>query len=145
MPGIGAIPDAVLSQLGHHKNLGVHSEMFSDGVVELVEKGVITNSEKSILTGRLVSSFSVGTKILYNFLNNNPSVGEPTDYTLDFLNCEFFYVFLALTTIKNGTILKVILCIYSYIPVYIYIYISIHGYFRDQVEQQKIRKCNPLN
>lgn len=72
--GIGAIPDAVLSQLGHHKNLGVHSEMFSDGVVELVEKGVITNSEKSILTGRLVSSFSVGTKILYNFLNNNPSV-----------------------------------------------------------------------
>ncbi|KAK3101047.1 hypothetical protein FSP39_000556 [Pinctada imbricata] len=72
--GIGSIPDAVLAQLGHHKNLGVHSEMFSDGVVELVEKGVITNSEKSILTGRLVSSFSIGTKILYDFLHNNPSV-----------------------------------------------------------------------
>ena len=74
--GIGAIPDAVLAQLGNHRNLGIHSVMFSDGVVELVKKGVITNTEKSILTGRLVSSFSIGTKILYNFLHNNPSVGE---------------------------------------------------------------------
>ncbi|KAK3604483.1 hypothetical protein CHS0354_019078 [Potamilus streckersoni] len=72
--GIGSIPDAVLAQLGNHKNLGVHSEMFSDGVVDLVEKGAITNSEKSIQTGKIVSSFSVGTNKLYNFMNNNPFV-----------------------------------------------------------------------
>lgn len=98
--GIGSIPDAVLSQLGHHKNLGVHSEMFSDGVVELVEKGVITNTEKSILTGRLVSSFSIGTKILYNFLDNNASVGKQdvslglVDYrnNLPPLSLSFFFL-----------------------------------------------------
>lgn len=72
--GIGSIPDAVLAQLGNHKNLGVHSEMFSDGVVELALKGNITNTEKSIMTGKIVSSFSVGSKILYDFMNNNPYV-----------------------------------------------------------------------
>lgn len=74
--GIGAIPDAVLAQLGNHKNLGIHSEMFSDGVVDLCEKGAVTNTEKSIMTGKIVSSFAVGTKRLYDFMNNNPFVGE---------------------------------------------------------------------
>ena len=74
--GIGSIPDAVLAQLGNHKNLGVHSEMFSDGVVELALKGNITNTEKSIMTGKIVSSFSVGTKTLYDFMHNNPYVGK---------------------------------------------------------------------
>ena len=74
--GIGSIPDAVLAQLGNHRNLGVHSEMFSDGVVELALKGNITNTEKSIMTGKIVSSFSVGSKILYDFMNNNPYVGK---------------------------------------------------------------------
>ena len=74
--GIGSIPDAVLAQLGNHKNLGVHSEMFSDGVVELALSGAITNTEKSIMTGKIVSSFSVGSKILYDFMNNNPYVGR---------------------------------------------------------------------
>ncbi|XP_060583073.1 4-hydroxybutyrate coenzyme A transferase-like [Ruditapes philippinarum] len=72
--GIGAIPDAVLAQLGNHKNLGVHSEMFSDGVVDLCEKGAITNTEKTIMTGKITSSFAVGTKRLYDFMNNNPFV-----------------------------------------------------------------------
>lgn len=107
--------------------MGVYFEMFSDGVVEFVEKGVIINSEKFILIGRLVSSFFVGIKIFYNFLNNNFFVGELIEYILDFFNCEFFYVFLVFITIKNGIIKKVILCIYSYI----YIYIFIYRYFRD--------------
>ncbi|XP_052284514.1 4-hydroxybutyrate coenzyme A transferase-like isoform X1 [Dreissena polymorpha] len=72
--GIGSIPDAVLAQLGNHKNLGVHSEMFSDGVVDLCEKGAITNNDKVIMTGKIVSSFAVGTKKLYDFMNNNPFV-----------------------------------------------------------------------
>lgn len=72
--GIGSIPDAVLAQLGNHKNLGVHSEMFSDGVVDLCEKGAITNSEKTIMPGKIVSSFAVGTQKLYDFMNNNPFV-----------------------------------------------------------------------
>lgn len=74
--GIGSIPDAVLAQLGDHKNLGVHSEMFSDGVVELVEQGCITNAEKAIQTGKIVSSFAIGTRKLYDFMHNNPFVGE---------------------------------------------------------------------
>ncbi|XP_052819731.1 4-hydroxybutyrate coenzyme A transferase-like [Mya arenaria] len=72
--GIGSIPDAVLAQLGNHRDLGVHSEMFSDGVVDLCEKGAITNNNKTIMTGKIVSSFAVGTKKLYNFMHNNPFV-----------------------------------------------------------------------
>ena len=74
--GIGTIPDAVLAQLGGHRDLGVHSEMFSDGVVDLCEKGAVTNSQKNIMTGKIVSSFAVGTKKLYDFMDNNPFVGE---------------------------------------------------------------------
>ncbi|XP_015112914.1 uncharacterized protein LOC107038372 [Diachasma alloeum] len=72
--GIGSIPDAVLAQLKSHKNLGIHSEMFSDGVVDLVNLGCITNNEKSIHRGRIVGSFCVGSQKLYDFMNNNPFI-----------------------------------------------------------------------
>ncbi len=79
--GIGAIPDAVLLFLKDKKDLGIHSEMFSDGVVELVEAGVITNSKKSIHKGKLVVTFLMGTKRLYDFVDNNPAVEMyPVDY-----------------------------------------------------------------
>ncbi|XP_014206318.1 uncharacterized protein LOC106637866 [Copidosoma floridanum] len=72
--GIGSIPDATLAQLKGHKDLGVHSEMFSDGVVDLVNLGCITNSQKTMHTGRIVGSFCVGTNKLYDFMNNNPFI-----------------------------------------------------------------------
>lgn len=72
--GIGSIPDAVLSLLGEHKNLGIHSEMFSDGVVELVKKGCVTNNCKSMHKGRIVGSFCVGSQKLYDFMHNNPFI-----------------------------------------------------------------------
>ncbi len=72
--GIGGIPDAVLSQLGNHRRLGIHTEMFSDGVIDLVEKGVITGEEKSVLPGRITSSFVMGTEKCYNFIDRNPLV-----------------------------------------------------------------------
>ena len=82
--GIGAIPDAVLSFLGEKKDLGIHSEMFSDGVVDLANKGVITNKKKTIDQGKFVSCFLMGTKKLYDFVNNNPDVlMKPVDYTND--------------------------------------------------------------
>ena len=65
----------MLTQLGEHRDIGIHTEMFSDGVVDLVYKGVITNSKKTIQTGKIVSSFAFGSKKLYNFMNNNPFVG----------------------------------------------------------------------
>ncbi len=72
--GIGSIPDAVLSCLGNHKNLGVHTEMFSDGVIPLVESGVINNSQKTIHPGTLVSGFLIGSRNLYDFVDDNPMV-----------------------------------------------------------------------
>ncbi|HEY0840550.1 MAG TPA: acetyl-CoA hydrolase/transferase C-terminal domain-containing protein, partial [Vulgatibacter sp.] len=72
--GIGAIPNAVLASLTNHRRLGVHSEMFSDGVVELVERGVITGEEKKTHPGKLVSGFVNGTQRLYDFVDDNPSV-----------------------------------------------------------------------
>lgn len=79
--GIGAIPDAVLLFLKDKKNLGIHSEMFSDGVVELVEAGVINNSQKTLHPGKMVATFLMGTKRLYDFVDNNPSVAlYPVDY-----------------------------------------------------------------
>lgn len=82
--GIGAIPDAVLHFLGDKKDLGIHTEMFSDGVVELVKKGVINNSKKNIHTGKLVSGFLMGSKKLYDFVNNNPDVEMyPVNYCND--------------------------------------------------------------
>lgn len=72
--GIGAIPDAVLAALDGHRALGVHSEMFSDGVVDLVEKGVITGEKKKVHPGKIVSGFVNGTKRLYDFVDDNPLV-----------------------------------------------------------------------
>ena len=72
--GIGAIPDAVLISLRDRKDLGIHSEMFSDGIVDLVEMGVINGSRKARQAGKVVGSFCVGSKRLYDFINDNPSV-----------------------------------------------------------------------
>ncbi len=72
--GIGAIPNAVLSQLNGHKNLGIHTEMFADGLLPLVEKGVVNGSEKSIDKGRIVATFLMGSKKLYDFIDDNPGV-----------------------------------------------------------------------
>lgn len=72
--GIGSIPDAVLSSLTSHKNLGVHTEMFSDGLISLIESGVINNSRKKIHPNRIVSSFAVGTRKLYDFMDDNPNL-----------------------------------------------------------------------
>jgi len=72
--GIGAIPDAVLACLGDRKDLGVHTEMFSDGVLPLVEKGVITGAYKKNHPGKIVTSFVIGSQKLYDFVDDNPSV-----------------------------------------------------------------------
>lgn len=72
--GIGAIPDAVLKALGQHKNLGIHTEMFSDGVIDLVEKGVITNNNKKTHRGKIVTGFVIGSQRLYDFVNDNQQV-----------------------------------------------------------------------
>ncbi len=79
--GIGAIPDAVLSQLKDKKDLGIHSEMISDGVVDLYEAGVINGSKKSIDNGKMVITFLMGTKRLYDFADHNPAIEmRPVDY-----------------------------------------------------------------
>lgn len=79
--GIGAIPDAVLLFLKEKKDLGIHTEMFSDGVLELVKSGVINNSKKSLHKGKMVSTFLMGSKALYEFVDNNPTVAlYPVDY-----------------------------------------------------------------
>uniref|UniRef100_A0A7E4VQP4 Acetyl-CoA hydrolase n=1 Tax=Panagrellus redivivus TaxID=6233 RepID=A0A7E4VQP4_PANRE len=72
--GIGAIPDAALAALKGHKDLGVHTEMFSDGILDLVECNALTNAKKHILPGKIVTSFVYGSKRLYDFLDNNPLV-----------------------------------------------------------------------
>ena len=72
--GIGSIPDQVLKNLNTHKNLGIHTEMFSDGIIPLLEKGVINNSKKKLNIGRSVTSFMAGTQKLYDFVHDNPSV-----------------------------------------------------------------------
>ncbi|MBI1317252.1 4-hydroxybutyrate CoA-transferase [bacterium] len=72
--GIGTIPNAVLSCLHHHKNLGIHTEMFSDGVIPLVESGVINGSQKRIHPGKIVSGFLMGSRELYDFVDDNPQV-----------------------------------------------------------------------
>ncbi|KAF5403387.1 Acetyl coenzyme A hydrolase transferase [Paragonimus heterotremus] len=72
--GIGAIPDAVLGKLTNHRHLGVHTEMFTDGIVPLVEVGAITNAYKKLRPGKIVSSFVVGTKKVFDFVDDNPLV-----------------------------------------------------------------------
>lgn len=72
--GIGVIPNAVLSSLTSHRRLGLHTEMFSDGVIDLVERGVITNEDKTLQRGRSVAGFVSGTRRLYDFVDENPGV-----------------------------------------------------------------------
>ncbi|MUH34334.1 acetyl-CoA hydrolase/transferase family protein [Zobellia amurskyensis] len=72
--GIGSIPNAVLSNLGNHKRLGIHTEMFSDGILPLIEQGVVTGEDKQIKTGKIVTCFAVGSQKLYDFVDDNPSV-----------------------------------------------------------------------
>ena len=82
--GIGGIPDAVLSRLHHKHDLGIHTEMFSDRIVDLVESGAVTNRLKAVGMGRIVTSFINGTKRLFDFVNDNPLVHfYPCDWTND--------------------------------------------------------------
>jgi 4-hydroxybutyrate CoA-transferase len=82
--GIGSIPDAVLKNLGNHKDLGIHTELFSDGVVSLFEQGIITCSRKNFHVGKMVAGFLFGSQKLYDFVDNNPIVElHPTEYVND--------------------------------------------------------------
>ncbi|MCL5020150.1 MAG: 4-hydroxybutyrate CoA-transferase [Bacteroidetes bacterium] len=82
--GIGRIPDAVLMSLEGKKDLGVHSEMFSDGIIKLVESGVITNEKKSLHPGKMVASFVLGSRKLFDFIHNNPIAEfHPSQYVND--------------------------------------------------------------
>ncbi len=72
--GIGAIPDAVLHELTSHRNLGVHTEMFSDGLLALIEKGIVTGEHKAVHPGKIVATFVMGSKKLYDFIDDNPAV-----------------------------------------------------------------------
>ena len=82
--GIGSIPDGVLSRIGDKKDLGVHTEMFSDGVVDLVERGVINNEKKTLHPGKIVASFILGTRRCFEFADNNPIIElHPSRYVND--------------------------------------------------------------
>ncbi|MFT5367334.1 MAG: acyl-CoA hydrolase/GNAT superfamily N-acetyltransferase [Candidatus Latescibacterota bacterium] len=82
--GIGTIPDSVLYELGDRKDLGVHSEMFSDGIMQLIEKGVVTGARKTLHRGKVVSSFALGTRKLYDFIDDNPMFEfYPNEYSND--------------------------------------------------------------
>lgn len=82
--GIGGIPDAVLQYLDGKKDLGIHTELFSDGVIELVERGIINNEAKSIHPGKIIAGFVLGTQRLYDFIDDNPIVElHPTEYVND--------------------------------------------------------------
>lgn len=72
--GIGNIPNAVLNNLYNHQRLGIHTEMFSDGILPLLEKGVITGEDKEVKTGKIVTSFAVGSQKLYDFIDDNPLI-----------------------------------------------------------------------
>lgn len=72
--GIGAIPDAVLASLTTHKNLGIHTEMFSDGIIDLVERGIINGRMKKTHPGKIVGGFMMGTRRLYDFVDDNPQI-----------------------------------------------------------------------
>lgn len=82
--GIGAIPDTVLKYLYHKKDLGVHTELFSDGVIDLVEAGIITNTRKTLHPGKIVAGFVLGSQQLYNWVDDNPLIElHPTEYVND--------------------------------------------------------------
>jgi acetyl-CoA hydrolase len=84
--GIGAIPDAVLKHLFSKKDLGIHTELFSDGVIDLVEAGVVTNARKTLHPGKIVAGFLLGTRRLYEWVNNNPLVEL---YRTEYVNDPF--------------------------------------------------------
>jgi acyl-CoA hydrolase len=82
--GIGAIPNAVLLELGDREDLGVHTEMFSDGLIDLIDRGAVTNRLKTRFQGRVVTSFATGTKRMFDFVNGNPFVEfHPSDIVND--------------------------------------------------------------
>ncbi|UAB80977.1 acetyl-CoA hydrolase/transferase family protein [Marixanthomonas sp. SCSIO 43207] len=82
--GIGNIPNAVLNNLTNHKHLGIHTELFSDGILPLVEKGVITGEKKEVKTNKIVTCFAMGTQKLYDFIDDNPLVHfKEAGYTND--------------------------------------------------------------
>ncbi len=82
--GYGGIPDAVVMQLTHKHDLGIHTEMVGDGIMTLVEAGVITNSRKNYARGKILATFALGSKKLYQFMNRNPALEmHPVDYTND--------------------------------------------------------------
>ncbi len=82
--GIGAIPNAVLQQLGSRKDLGIHTEMFSDGIIPLIEKGVINCSKKTLLPGKIVTSFVLGSQTLFDYISDNPFIEiRPSDFVND--------------------------------------------------------------
>ncbi|SDB29151.1 Acyl-CoA hydrolase [Flavobacteriaceae bacterium MAR_2010_188] len=82
--GIGNIPNAVLNNLHNHKRLGIHTEMFSDGILPLVEKGIITGEEKVVKQGKIVTCFAMGTQKLFDFVDDNPIVHfKEASYTND--------------------------------------------------------------
>ena len=82
--GYGGIPDAVVMQLTDKKDLGIHTEMLGDGIVSLVEKGVVTNRRKNINPGRMLATFALGSKRLYSFMHRNPGLEmQPVDVTND--------------------------------------------------------------
>lgn len=82
--GIGAIPDSVMKYLHTRKNLGIHTEMFSDGIIRLVEEGIINGEAKSIHPGKIIAGFVLGTKKVFNFINNNPIIEfHPQEYVND--------------------------------------------------------------
>lgn len=82
--GIGAIPDAVLKFLFHKKDLGIHTELFSDGVIDLVDAGVLTNAQKTLHPGKIVAGFMLGTKRLYDWADDNPLIElHRTEYVND--------------------------------------------------------------
>jgi 4-hydroxybutyrate CoA-transferase len=79
--GIGGIPDAVLASLGNKRDLGIHTEMVSDGVMEAIDRGIITGAKKTFHPGKVVITFALGSARLYGFLDNNPVIeAHPTDY-----------------------------------------------------------------
>jgi 4-hydroxybutyrate CoA-transferase len=82
--GIGAIPDCVMKYLRDRKNLGIHTEMFSDGIIDLVEQGVINGEEKTLHPGKIIAGFVLGTRRVFDFIDNNPVIEfHPQEYVND--------------------------------------------------------------
>lgn len=97
--GIGAIPNAVLYGLQGKKDLGVHTEMFSDGLIDLIESGVVNNSKKTFHPGKVLATFCIGTRRLYDYIDNNPMFEfRPVDYNSSPINIARNYKMVAINT-----------------------------------------------